>query len=40
MSTPEFVCSRFEHSPRERALVQVFPEAFTRHFVGANDVRT
>jgi hypothetical protein len=40
MSAPEFVGSRFQHSPRERALVQVFPKAFTRQFVSANDICT
>jgi len=36
MSAPEFVASRFDHSPCERALIQILPQAFPRQLVGAD----
>jgi hypothetical protein len=40
MSASEFVASRFDHSPCERALFQTLPKVFTRQLVGAHRLVT
>ncbi|PYJ46911.1 MAG: hypothetical protein DME85_08170 [Verrucomicrobia bacterium] len=39
MSTPELMRSRFQHLPRERSPMKVFPETLARQLIDADGVR-